>query len=227
MTCAAWSPDGETVYCGDDQGRVSAWRSSDGSLRCDGWLRYATTWAAKPIECVAVSHDGHLLAAGGRATSLGLWESAGLTRRWFAQVQDDKKLGLFDDDRVVDVAFDTTAETLVATTDSWGTASAWTVADGHRRWDYDFQGGNEVKLYVAFDPRGERIATWGLGMFGTAKVFAATSGAVRSNLESRHVLGGRGSAGWSSDGRFFIARTASGVDIMDGATLELQGTVVP
>jgi WD40 repeat protein len=227
MTCAAWSPDGETVYCGDDQGRITSWRSSDGSLRCESWMRYATTGAAKRIECVAVSHDGHLLAAGGGATTVGLWESAGLTSRWFSMVQDNRKLGLFDDDRVVDVAFDVTAETLVATTYSWGTASAWSVADGHRRWDYDFLGGNEVNLYVVFDPRGERIATWGLGMFSTAKVFAASSGSVRSNLESRQVLGGRGSAGWSSDGRYFIARTFAGLAIMDGSTFEVQGTVAP
>jgi len=227
-TCAVWSPDGETIYCGDDQGRISFWRTSDGALRGEVLLRRDARWTANSVECVAVSHDGRLLAAGGRSSYLGVWDCASRALRWIQQIEeDDRKLGLFDDDRIVDVAFNMTAESLVATTSSWGTVSAWSVADGRRRWDYDFEGGNEAKLYGVFDPRGERVATWGLGMFSTAKVFAAGSGDVRSKLESRKVLGGRGSAGWSSDGRFFIARTSLGLDIMDGATLEVLGTIVP
>jgi WD40 repeat protein len=69
----AFSPDGETVFTGGGDGRVTVWETAAGAPHPDRKIEAHQGW----IRALGLSPDGSLLATGGNDRMVRIWEAAG------------------------------------------------------------------------------------------------------------------------------------------------------
>ena len=113
-TSVAFSPGGQTLAAGDDNGDIGLWDTATGK-------RTASLTEGSPVYSVAFSPDGQTLAAGDDNGDIGLWDTA--TGKRTATLAEGSPVG--------SVAFSPDGQTLAAGDDN-GDIGLWDTATGKR-----------------------------------------------------------------------------------------------
>jgi WD40 repeat protein/uncharacterized protein YjbI with pentapeptide repeats/3',5'-cyclic AMP phosphodiesterase CpdA len=184
--CVAFSPDGETVAGGADDGTVRLWQVARGRER------WRLTGHEGRVWSVAFSPDGNTLASGSLDGTVRLWNVAGgIERACLAE----------GGGRIWSVAFSPDGETLATGGDS-PAIRLWSVRDGRER---ACLAGHHRRVWsMAFSPTGRTLASAGTDR--TIRLWDADDGRERARFTG-HV-GRVLSIAFSPDGRLL----ASGAD---------------
>ncbi|KAG8993525.1 hypothetical protein FRB94_013276 [Tulasnella sp. JGI-2019a] len=68
QNCVAWSPDGQRIISGSEDGTLSLWDLSTGAPIGEAWKSHS-----KRVDCVAWSPDGKMVVSGSDDDTLQLW----------------------------------------------------------------------------------------------------------------------------------------------------------
>ncbi|GIV19879.1 MAG: hypothetical protein KatS3mg023_1630 [Armatimonadota bacterium] len=206
----AFSPDGELLAWGDQNGYLYLWRASDGSL-----VR-KIAGHAQGVYAVAFSPDGRLLATGGVDKSVRIWstEDGSLRQTLVGHTKE-----------VISVAFSEDGRKL-ASGSSDETIRVWSTSDGSLvRAIVGVTGGARS---LCFSPDGSLL--FSAGWDNTVKVWSDTDGSLLRSLEGAYAVAcspdGQLVATGSFDSTVKIYRVADGslVRTLDG--FQSPGSVV-
>jgi WD40 repeat protein len=176
---ATFSPDGERVVAGSQDGTARIWDAASGAELLT--IRSPGGWVAS----VAFSPDGERVATGTQGGTI--WDAAS-----GAELQKlptaGKRFG------VVSVGFSPDGERVVTATGAHGTATIWDAESGAKL--ETLHGHGEDVWSAAFSPDGERVVTTG-GDDHAARIWDSASGRELLTIRSRR---GSASAAFSPDG---------------------------
>src|SRR5262249_8504199 len=151
----AFSPDGETVACGGQDGKVNLWDVKTGQLK-DRLLLHVS-----PVRAVAYSPDGRWVTSGGADLTVQLVERA-----------SGRPLHTFRGGTpFTGLAFSPDSQTLAAVCDAPGPLRLWDLATKQPR---TFDGHTQHVLGIAFHPAGNRVVTGSLD--GTVRLWETAPG---------------------------------------------------
>jgi len=198
----AFSPRGETLVTGSDDGTVRLWKTATGQQT--GYLSFGSS---NPIESVAISPDGETLAM---AVSGG---TAQLRNLATGRLIRSLPAGGPDSDLVEAVAFSPDGKTL-ATADQLGPTGLWNVTTG--RLIRDLPIGSSYAYSVAFSPDGKTVATGDSD--GTARLWDVATGQQIRNLPADGGTVSSVQVAYSPDGRTLATAGAGGVQLWSAVT---------
>ncbi|KAG9007037.1 hypothetical protein FRB94_014701 [Tulasnella sp. JGI-2019a] len=202
--CLAWSPDGQRIISGCEDGTLCLWDASTGAP-------VGKTWKVDTVgvRCVAWSPDGNMIIAGSDDSTLQLLDSstrARIGRAWKGHTN-----------RVFSVAWSPDGKWVVSGSDDktlrvWDPATGETVGgawEGHTDWVW----------CVSWSPDGKRIASGSDD--GTIRLWESSTGAlVGKPWETKGTYG----LAWSPDGKRIVsAHVDDTVRLWDAATGDLIG----
>jgi WD40 repeat protein len=141
VTAVAFSPNGDRVATGGDDGTARLWNATTGAA-------HATLTHGGGVNAVAFNGDGRIVATGGVDGTVRLWDTG--TNRLLAKLTGHASVNA--------VAF-SHDDTNIATGHSDGTARIWDASTRHSRATLT---GHKGPVYaVAFGPTGRTLATGG------------------------------------------------------------------
>jgi WD40 repeat protein len=215
VMAVAFSPDGELVASGSEDGSLKLWNPTKG--RCCQTLKGHYIPGPKPasfistgIQAVAFSPGGKLVASAARDRAIELWDLAAC---------EDRGRLLGHTDMVCAIAFSPDGK-LIASGSVDRTARLWDLATCEDRWTLECKGS---VLDVAFSPDGKLVAS--ASKYGTVHLWDSATG------QQSGIYKGYGcwvlSAAFSPDGKLVASALKDGsISLWNPATSVGRGTLV-
>jgi WD40 repeat protein len=141
----AFSPDGQTVAAGRNDGAITLWRVIDGKLL------HTFSAHSGPVYSLRFSPDGQALASGGADTKIRLWNP-----HTYAHVRTLDSRAI---DGVYSLVFSSDGEYIVSTNGGENTIKIWRASDGTLLWLLIAH--HKGVGYATFSPDGRWIASGG------------------------------------------------------------------
>ncbi|KAG9007034.1 hypothetical protein FRB94_014698 [Tulasnella sp. JGI-2019a] len=199
--CLAWSPDGQRIISGCEDGTLCLWDASTAAPVGESWKFHT-----RAVSCVAWSPNGEMIVTGSYDSTLQLLDSSTRARigsAWKGHTGEVSSLAWSPDGRwVVSGSFDKTLR-------MWDPATGETVGEA-------WEGHTDLVWCVSWSPDSKRIAS---GSTDGTRLWESSIGALAGKLwETRRTYG----LAWSPDGKR-IAASGDGIRLWDADTGDLIG----
>ncbi|KAG6375175.1 hypothetical protein JVT61DRAFT_3383 [Boletus reticuloceps] len=193
----AFSANGEYLVSGDEK-KVRVWRVEDG--------KQMATMTAGLVNCLAVSKDGRLIAAGTFSGEMVVWDTLRAYKKVFA----------LEDHYVIGLDFSPgDSPTQLLTASFKCTATIWDIVNGERALTLRH---DEEIVAAKYSPQGDRIA---VATDKFIRVYDTDGGRLLVDIRAEVTPWYNTGLLWSNDRRFFIVseNKIKQIDVSTGSTV--------
>ncbi|KAG9031966.1 hypothetical protein FRB95_002047 [Tulasnella sp. JGI-2019a] len=202
LRCAAWSPDGQRIVSGCDDGALRLWDPSTGAIVREAWKCYTGS-----VSAVAWSPDGKVVVSRSIDGTIQLWDP--ITGALIREAWKGHRGTIYS------IAWSLDSNSFVSSSiDS--TPRMWNPSTVEMVWESQ----SYMPMCVALSPDGQRIVSG--SSHGYLHLWDLFTGASMDEVWTRHSMGVWALA-WSPNGKMMVSGSGDGtIQLWDSST----GTLV-